>query len=81
MRDRDELGAVVIGAREIYDELVALRGDVRSMSQTHETVAQNLADHESRLRSLERWRYALPVAAVTSAGTVVVAVIKATGVA
>lgn len=48
MSDRDELGAVMIGAREIYDELVALRGDVRSLTQTHEAVTQTLADHESR---------------------------------
>ncbi len=79
MDDRNELGVVTVGAREIYDELVALRGDVRSLSQTNETVAQTLADHETRLRGLERWRYALPVAAVTSAGTLIAAALKATG--
>ncbi|UQA94938.1 hypothetical protein [Streptomyces halobius] len=80
MSERDELGGVTIGAREIYDELVALRGDVRSLSQTHEAVRQTLTDHETRLRGLERWRYALPVAAVTSAGTLIAAALKATGV-
>ncbi|MEU7186441.1 hypothetical protein [Streptomyces sp. NPDC045369] len=79
MDDRNELGGVTIGAREIYDELVALRGDVRSLSQTHAAVAQTLDDHETRLRGLERWRYALPVAAVTSAGTLIAAVLKAIG--
>ncbi|MFI9076072.1 hypothetical protein ACIGW8_06140 [Streptomyces sioyaensis] len=79
MSERDNLGGVTIGAREIYDELVALREDVRSLSQTHEAVAQTLTDHESRLRGLERWKYALPVAAVTSAGTLITAALKATG--
>ncbi|WP_411140097.1 hypothetical protein [Streptomyces sp. x-80] len=79
MSDRDELGAVMIGAREIYDELVALRGDVRSLTQTHEAVSQTLADHESRLRGLERWRYALPLAAITSLGTLIAALAKAAG--
>lgn len=79
MSERDELGGVAIGAQEIYDELVALRGDVRSLSQTHEAVTQTLTDHETRLRGLERWRYALPVAAVTSLGTLIVAVLKSAG--
>lgn len=76
MSERDSLGAVVIGPREIYDELVAMREDVRSLSQTHEGVATTLADHEDRIRGLERWKYALPVAAVTSAGTLITAVLK-----
>ncbi|MGK5728189.1 hypothetical protein [Streptomyces sp. URMC 124] len=76
MSERDHLGVVTVGAREIYDELVAMREDVRSLSQTHEGVATTLADHEDRIRGLERWRYALPVAAVTSAGTLITAVVK-----
>lgn len=70
MSERDELGGVTIGAREIYDELVALRGDVRNLSHTHEAVTQPLTDHKTRLRGMGRWRYALPaVATLTSAGT------------
>lgn len=35
------------------------------------------ADHEARLRSLERWRYALPVSALSAVGAAVVAVLQA----
>ncbi|AUG87153.1 hypothetical protein HOS58_gp21 [Streptomyces phage Attoomi] len=79
MSEREDLGGVTIGAREIYDAVVATREDVRSLTQTHESVAQTLTDHEDRLRGLERWKYALPVAAVTSAGTLITAALKATG--
>ncbi|WP_172384870.1 hypothetical protein [Streptomyces sp. MNP-20] len=80
MSDREELGGVTIGAREIYDAVVATRDDVRSLTQTHESVTQTLSDHEDRLRTVERWKYTLPLAVVTSAGTAIVAGLKATGV-
>jgi hypothetical protein len=76
--ERDPLG-VVISSREIYDEIVGMREDVRSLSQHNERVTETLADHEDRIRGLERWKYALPVAAVTSAGTLITAALKATG--
>lgn len=71
MVDRDPLG-VTISAREIYDEIVGLREDVRSLTQSNEGVDRQLTDHEERLRKLEAWRYALPV---TAAAGVVSAVI------
>ncbi|MFI8263689.1 hypothetical protein [Streptomyces sp. NPDC085665] len=72
----DQLG-VVIGAREVYDQVVGLREDVRAMGQQAEGVRDELADHESRLRALEAWRYALPVAAVTGLGGAVVSLVQA----
>ncbi|MFE4020125.1 hypothetical protein ACFXPZ_22400 [Streptomyces sp. NPDC059101] len=68
MTDRDPLG-VTIGAREIYDEVVGLREDVRSVVQNSESVRGTLTDHEDRLRALERWKYALPLALLTALGT------------
>ncbi|MFF8473874.1 hypothetical protein [Streptomyces sp. NPDC015414] len=62
----NDLGSVTIGAREIYDELVAMRSDVRSSTDRLTAVADTLADHESRLRSLERRMYAVPAALVTA---------------
>lgn len=62
----NDLGSVTIGAREIYDELVAMRDDVRSSSQHLATVADTLSDHEDRLRGLERWKYSVPAALVTA---------------
>lgn len=74
----NDLGTVTIGAREIYDELVATRADVRSSSDRLATVATTLTDHEDRLRSLERRTYALPaalVAAFLSAATTITTVL------
>ncbi len=75
----DQLGTISIGAREVYDQVIGLRSDVQAMGQQSETVRAELADHEDRLRSLEAWRYALPVAAVTGLGGAVVSLVQALG--
>ncbi|MFD4141572.1 hypothetical protein [Streptomyces sp. NPDC058572] len=73
--DQDEPLGVRIGAREIYDEVVGLREDVRSLGQEGETVTETLEDHENRIRGLEseRGKFVLPVALVTAVATVVAA--------
>lgn len=38
------------------------------------------ADHENRLRSLERWRYGIPVSILVAVGTAVAIVFRAMGV-
>jgi hypothetical protein len=63
--DRD-LGHVTIGAREIYDELVAMREESRNSGQLLQGVVTTLADHETRIRGMERWKYSLPAALVTA---------------
>ncbi|MGX4737101.1 hypothetical protein [Kitasatospora griseola] len=68
---------VSIGAREIYDEVIGLRAEVRSIGQQAESVRTELDDHEARLRALEAWRYALPVAALSGIGGALVAVVQA----
>jgi hypothetical protein len=78
MSNGDPLG-VTIGAREIYDELVGMREDVRSLTQTSESVAHKLDDHEERLRTLERWKYALPAAAVSGVLAAGVTLARAAG--
>ncbi len=77
--DRDSLGVVNIGAREIYDEVVGLREDMRSVAEKGEELRADLDDHEERIRDLEKWRYALPVAAVSGVVAAGVTVAKATG--
>lgn len=77
--DRDQVGGVTIGAREIYDAVVALREDVRTLTHDHESVDQSLKDHEERIRGLERWRYAMPTSILLAVGSVVATVLKATG--
>jgi hypothetical protein len=68
----DPLG-VTISAREIYDEIVGMREDVRSLTQTSKTVGEQLTDHEKRIRSVERWKYALPVVTLTGISTTAIA--------
>ncbi|MFI1099802.1 hypothetical protein [Streptomyces melanogenes] len=74
MEEQDPLG-VRIGAREIYDEVVGLREDVRSLGQQGESVDETLEDHETRIRGLEseRGRFVLPAALITAVATVVAA--------
>jgi hypothetical protein len=70
MPEQDPLG-VNISAREIYDQIVGLRDDVRSLVQSNAAVQTTLDDHETRIRSVERWKYAVPTAtvgAIVSAG-------------
>jgi hypothetical protein len=69
----EKLGVVTISAREIYDEIVGMREDVRSLAQSRRDDSETLDDHENRLRSVERWKYGIPITAVAS----VVAVIEA----
>ncbi|MFI7357160.1 MULTISPECIES: hypothetical protein [Streptomyces] len=75
----NRLGVVEIGAREIYDEVVGLREDMRSVAEKGEELRADVDDHETRIRDLERWRYALPVAAVSGVVAAGVTVAKATG--
>ncbi|WP_461296341.1 hypothetical protein [Streptomyces harbinensis] len=63
---------VTISAREIYDEIVGLREDVRSLGQHNETVRGELDDHERRIRAIERWKYAVPVVLLSGLFTALV---------
>jgi len=70
------LGPVIIGAREIYDKVVQVGGqingvhaDVRLMEQTINELKQDLAEYKDRLRSVERRVWAIP-----SASTIIAAV-------
>lgn len=54
----DEL-TITIGAKEIYDELKRVGGVIEDMREDRKEDLVARADHESRLRSLERWKYGL----------------------
>lgn len=60
----EPLGPVIIGAREIYDQLVRVVAAVERVSGQLTDLAQDVHDHETRLRSLERARWPLPALAV-----------------
>ncbi|GGS88602.1 hypothetical protein ACFFV7_50890 [Nonomuraea spiralis] len=84
MTQLDPLGPVTIGAREIYDQLLqtdrkidGVRGEVAQVAQAHGELVKDAADHEARIRALERSRWPLPsLAAVVSIISVVLAVIS-----
>ncbi|WP_207757059.1 hypothetical protein [Nonomuraea cypriaca] len=83
MSQLDPLGPVTIGAREIYDQLLAtdrkvdgIRGEVAQVAQAHGEIAKDMTDHEARIRNLERGRWPLPsLAALVSVVSVVLAVL------
>lgn len=80
MTTLDPLGGVSIGAREIYDELKAVGGKVDRLVDQHTDLRGDLADlkadHETRIRTLERSRWPLPsLAAICSIAAVVLALI------
>jgi hypothetical protein len=78
MAEQDPLG-VNISAREIYDQIVGLRDDVRSLVQSNAAVQTALDDHETRLRSVERWKYAVPTATVGAIISAGITIAKAVG--
>jgi hypothetical protein len=80
----DPLGPVVITAREIYDQLVRLTDGIGTMATRMAQMTdalddskKDIADHEVRLRSLERARWPLPtVAVLISAGALILALLQ-----
>lgn len=56
--------AVQITGREIYDRLLLVHADVRTMAAATATIKANVDDHEERLRTVERSRWPLPSVAL-----------------
>ena len=54
-----------------------LSGHVDSINQRDILTDRLLNDYETRLRALERWRYALPTSVVLGLGSAIIAVIAA----
>lgn len=58
---------VMVTLKDIYVVMRRLEDAVNAMTPHGE----KLADHENRLRALERWRYALPTALVIAVASIV----------
>ena len=56
MSEPAPLPPVQIGAREIYDELKAVGSKVDRVDSKVDGLVKDVADHEARLRALERGR-------------------------
>jgi hypothetical protein len=55
--------------------LTRILGQMDAQQTTNGNVTRELADHEGRLRALERWRYALPTATLLGIGSAALAVL------
>ena len=60
----------------VRDMVKEIREDVKGLKEAMPSQAQ-VADHEDRIRGLERFRYAIPGAAVISAGVATVSALAA----
>jgi hypothetical protein len=59
----EEQGVVFVGLKEIYEKVVQLGVKVDVLLSQHSDAINDIKDHESRLRSLERARWPLPALA------------------
>lgn len=59
------------------DESVVIALLQQSLSEMDKKLDNVIRDHEQRLRSVEKWMYAVPVAALVAVGSMAAAVISA----
>ncbi|MEU6959405.1 hypothetical protein AB0B15_17115 [Streptomyces sp. NPDC045456] len=71
-------GIVTITARDIYGELRTLSFEVQRIGQTMDSNADRLDDHETRIRGVEKWKYAISASVVTSTASAIVALVQMT---
>jgi len=72
----EPFGPVFITAREIYEAVVRTGQKVDSLSDKVISVAEDVLDHDKRLRALEQRRWPIPATSLAvSAMSLVVAVI------
>jgi hypothetical protein len=63
----EPMGPITITAREVYDAVIRLTGRVDVLISQQTSTQNEVQDHESRLRSLEKARWPLPSAAALMA--------------
>lgn len=64
--------SVVVTLKDVWIEVRRLQDTVALMTPQ----ATQLADHENRIRSTERWKYSLPVSMVLAIGSSAVGVVE-----
>lgn len=72
----DEASGVVITVRDIYEGVNKLTSEVQSLVYEIRTSKQTGDDHERRLRTLERWMYAIPASLLVAIASAVMTVWK-----
>lgn len=68
---------VIIGLREIYEAVISLKAEVASLVNNQNGNMREIADHESRIRSLEKGRWPLPsLAAILSVAALLITILQ-----
>lgn len=73
MGDEDK---VVITIKDIYGELKELVIEVRRLAQHYDSQEKIDADHERRIRSLEAWKYGIPITSVVAIAGIIMQLVK-----
>ena len=72
----DSEGGVFLSTRDLYDKLTLAADELRRIAVQMEADRSDLRDMKERLRAVERWKYAAPVANVIAVASLVLAVIR-----
>lgn len=62
----EERNGIVVSLKDMYDQLLLLVTEVRTLTQELKESRDTDRDHERRIRTLERLMWALPITAITS---------------
>lgn len=73
MGDEDK---VVITIKDIYAEMRELVVEVRRLTQHYDNGKSIDDDHEKRIRSLEAWKYGIPITSVVAIAGIVMTLMK-----
>lgn len=79
MAEDKSTGGIYVTTKDIYDEVTAMREEVREFALLSRSTKADLEDHETRMRALERWKYGMPLAAISSLGAMAFSVYQAAG--
>lgn len=69
----------IVTLKDVFVMVTKLVGQQEALHQRNLQADQLHADHEQRLRALERWRYALPASFVVGLGALGAAIGQALG--
>lgn len=58
---------VFAGVNDIKEQMGEMKGGIQQLSSATSENTKDIVDHESRIRMLEAWRYALPASALLGA--------------
>jgi hypothetical protein len=72
MTEQGENGAVMVTLKDVYTELLTIKEAVTSMRAQ----AEQLKDHETRIRSVEKWKYGLPASISTSVIAIITSILE-----